>query len=142
MGWRRAPRDPVARWRRWADELDPWSPRSSDYMVIVAALLLLCLLYVGERNYAVQLNRRLFRLQERAATLEASTEMLATRATELAGRDRIARLARDYGMLLPPADAVRYVYYVPEQDARSVDLDAGLRGAGVVGLQRHAPEAW
>ena len=142
MGWRRATRVPVARWRRWADELDPWSPRSSDYTVIVAGLLLLCLLYVGERNYAVQLNRRLFRLQERAATLEASTEILATRATELAGRERITRLAGDYGMLVPPAEAVRYVYYVPEPDAQPIDLNAGLRAAGVVGLRRHSPEAW
>jgi hypothetical protein len=142
MGWRRASRVSAARWRRWADELDPWSPRASDYMVAVAALLLLCLLYVGERNYAVQLNRRLFRLQERAATLEASTEILATRATELAGRVRITRLTRDYGMVVPPAEAVRYIYYVPEHRAQPDDVTARPRAAGVVGLLPHSPEAW
>lgn len=134
MRWRRARPRPLVGWRRWADELDPWSPRPSDHLTLALLFLLFCLLYVGERNHAVQLNRDLFRLQERVATLECSTELLAASATELAGRERILNLARRNGMVVPPASAVRVIYFVPENSSRAperlrLQTEIGSRGA-------------
>jgi hypothetical protein len=103
-----------ARWRRWVDGIDPWMPRPLDYVAAAALFLGLALLYVGQRSYAVQLDRRIFRLEERRVALRDRNDVLAARATSLADRDRIVSIAqRDLGMVVPAADAFAYVYYVP-----------------------------
>jgi cell division protein FtsB len=107
-GWRR-------RLRRWADEFDPWTPRPGDYVLISVLFLGAMLLYVGERSYAVQLNRRVFQLQERAGTLQTQVDVLVAEAVALADRRRIVTRARnELGMTLPNAADIEYVYYVPD----------------------------
>src|SRR6188474_1359821 len=66
-----------SRLRRWAEGLDPWHPRPIDYVLFAAITLILALVWVGERTWAVQLNRRLFRLEERATSLHESNAILA-----------------------------------------------------------------
>lgn len=103
-----------SRWQRWAEGLDPWHPRPGDYVVAALVFLALALFVVGERTLAVQLNRRLFRLEERVTTLRDECDVLAARANALADRGRIAaRAQRELGMTFPEADAFRYIDYVP-----------------------------
>jgi hypothetical protein len=102
------------------DGIDPWMPRPLDYVVEAAIFLGLALLYVGERSYAVQLNRRVFRLEERRIALRDRGDVLAARATTLANRARVVAIAqRELGMVVPGPEAFAYVYYVPSQ-ARGV----------------------
>ena len=74
--------------------------------------LVLALAYVGERSHAVQLNRRIFALQERASTLGAEVELLDAEVTRLADRQRIVKLATELGMRAPESRAVEYIYFV------------------------------
>jgi cell division protein FtsL len=100
--------------RRWADEFDPTAPRPADYGIASVLLLLLALVYVGERSYALKLNRQSLELEERTGTLQSQVEMLVAAANELADRARVVTLARDkLHMQFPGADAVGYIYYVP-----------------------------
>jgi hypothetical protein len=102
------------RWRRWAEGLDPWHPRPIDYVFFAAACLLLALVYVGERTWAVQLNRRMFQLEERATSLREGNAALAARANTLADRGRVGgRARRELGMVVPNTDSYRIIYYVP-----------------------------
>ena len=96
------------------DGIDPCSPRPVDYVVAAALFLGLALLYVGEHSYAVQLNRRIIRLEERLVGLRDSGDILAARATALADRARVMSDAqRDLGMVVPAPEAFAYIYYVP-----------------------------
>ncbi len=122
--WRR-------RLRRWADEFDPWTPRPGDYVLFSLLFLAAALLYVGERSYAVQLNRRIFQLEERAASLQTQVDVLVGEAVALADRRRVVTHARDeLGMCLPGANDVEYVYYVPDADTR-----VGVRSDGPGGMR-------
>lgn len=125
--WRR-------RLQRWADEFDPWTPRPGDYVLGSLLFLGAALLYVGERSYAVQLNRRIFQLEERAGTLKTEVDVLVAEAVALADRRRIVRRAQDeLGMILPSAADVEYVYYVPDSavqgPANPSDASGGARTA-------------
>lgn len=107
-GWRRCV-------QRWADEFDPWTPRPGDYVLISVLFLGAVLLYVGERSCAVQLNRRVFQLEERAGALRTQVDVLVAEAVALADRRRIVTRAREeLGMTLPSAADIEYVYYVPD----------------------------
>jgi cell division protein FtsL len=107
--WRRILR-PV---RLWADEFDPSLPRPVDYGIASVLLLLLALAYVGERSYAMRLNRQSLELEERTGTLQSEVEMLVAEANALADRGRVVTWARDnLHLQIPGADAVGYIYYV------------------------------
>ncbi|MFQ5599852.1 MAG: hypothetical protein ACE5G2_04775, partial [Candidatus Krumholzibacteriia bacterium] len=124
-----------ARWRCWAEELDPWSPRPVDYVVAAVLFLLLALVYVGERTDAVQLNRRLFRLEERRAGLQSEVDVLAADATALADRQRIVSMAGEQlGMTVPDPDAIEHVYYVRSRQSgtRVAPGDTGSSGVDIV----------
>ncbi len=102
------------RWQRWAEGIDPWHPRPGDYLVFALAFLLLALVYVGERTYALHLNRRMFLLEERLASRREANAVLAARVNALADRARITTLAmRDLGMVVPDSKSFRYIYFVP-----------------------------
>jgi len=116
------------RWRRWLEGLDPWQPRPGDYIVASLVFLVLALLYVGERTYAVQLNRRVFQLEERVVALRDGEAMLVSRANTLADRSRVMSLAeRDLGLVSPSGEAFGYIYYVPPQGGREAGLHVGAR---------------
>lgn len=116
--WWRSSRRRRSRWRRWAEGIDPWMPRPADYVVASLVFLGLALLHVGARSYAVQLQREVFRLEERLASLRDGNDVLAARANTLVNRARIVTLAREeLGMVVPKPDAFVLVYYVPENDA-------------------------
>jgi len=100
------------RLRRWFEDFDPWTPRPGDYVLGVGVFLLLALCYVGERGHAVQLNKRIYELEERASSLRTEVEVLGAEVTRLADRHRIVSLARKMGMTAPDADAVEYIYFV------------------------------
>jgi len=102
------------RWQRWADGLDPWHPRPGDYVVFALAFLVLALAYVGERTYALHLNRRMFLLEERLASRREANAVLAAHVNALADRGRITTLAqRELGMVVPNSESFRYIYFVP-----------------------------
>jgi cell division protein FtsL len=82
--------------------------------------------YVGERSQAVQLNRRLFDLQERASTLRTEVDLLGAEATQLADRQRIVRIAESMGMRAPEAGAVEYIYYVSDETDRQEESTSAL----------------
>ena len=132
-------RQPRRRWRRWVEGLDPWSPRPIDYVCAAVVCLGLALAYVGERSYAVHLNRRIFRLEERLGGLTTNRDLLAVRATALADRARIVALAqRELGMVVPGPRAFAFVYYVPESPGgrrhqRWVAAPSAAIGPAVVG---------
>jgi cell division protein FtsL len=88
--------------------------------------LLLAVGYVAERSHAVQLNRRLFELQERAMTLRTEVELLGAEATRLADRHRILRAAESLGMRAPESGAVEYIYYVSDDADRPGESAARL----------------
>lgn len=116
------------RWQRWAEGLDPWHPRPGDYVVATAVFLVLALLYVGERTYAVQLNRHVFKLEERVVALRDAEAVLATRANTLADRTRVMNLAeRDLGLVVPSGESFAYIYYVPAESGREAGLHIGAR---------------
>ncbi len=75
-------------------------------------VLLLALAYVGERSHAIQLNRRIYALQEQASTLGADVQLLEAEVTRLADRARIVALATKLGMKPPAAAALEYIYFV------------------------------
>src|SRR5262245_45396741 len=107
--WRRLLR-PV---RLWSDEFDPSLPRPIDYGIASVLLLFLALAYVGERSYAMRLNRQSLELEERSGTLQSEVEMLVAEANALADRGRVVTWARDHLHLqFPGADDVGYIYYV------------------------------
>jgi cell division protein FtsB len=125
------------RWQRWVDGIDPWSPRPVDYVIAAALFLCLALLYIGERSYAVQLNRRSIRLEERLVGLRDSGDVLAARATALADRARVMALAqRELGMVVPGPEAFAYIYYVPSN--RHGPRARGVTATSLVGP---SPEA-
>jgi cell division protein FtsL len=102
------------RWQRWAEGIDPWHPRPGDFVVFALAFLVLALAYVGERTYALHLNRRMFLLEERLASRREANAVLAARVNMLADRGRITTLAqRDLGMVVPNSESFRYIYFVP-----------------------------
>jgi hypothetical protein len=104
------------RFQRWAEGIDPWHPRPGDYLVFALAFLILALAYVGERTYALQLNRRMFLLEERLASRREANAVLAARVNTLADRGRITTLAqRDLGMVVPNSESFRYIYFVPSE---------------------------
>jgi hypothetical protein len=116
------------RWRRWAEGFDPWHPRPGDYVVAALLFLALALVYIGERTYAVQLNRRIFQLEERVASLRDGEAVLATRANTLADRGRImTRAERELGLEVPAPGAFSYIYYVPPAGGREAGLRIGAR---------------
>ena len=99
--------------RRWTDEFDPSLPRPIDYGIASVLLLFLALAYVGERSYAMRLNRQSLELEERTGTLQSEVEMLVAEANALADRGRVVTWARDHLHLqFPGADDVGYIYYV------------------------------
>lgn len=100
------------RWR-WAEEFDISSPRPADYVVAVLVFLLLGLLFVWERNHAIVLNRQAFQLQEQLMALGNETDVLASRATELADRTRIVQRAEAIGMVFPQKGDLSWIYWVP-----------------------------
>ena len=100
------------RWR-WVEEFDISSPRPADYVVAVLVFLLLGLLFVWERNHAIVLNRQAFQLQEQLMTLGNETDLLASRATELADRQRIVQRAEELGMIFPQKGDLSWIYWVP-----------------------------
>jgi len=100
------------RWR-WFEEFDLTSPRPADYVVAVVAFLLLGLLFVWERNHAIVLNRQVFQLQEQMMALRNETDLLASRATELADRQRIVKRAEEIGMVFPQQGDLSWIYWVP-----------------------------
>jgi len=110
------------RWRRWAERLDPWSPRPADYVVASGLCLGLSLAYLAERSYAVELDRRIFRLEERCGSLAEAGDVLAARATALADRARIVSIAqRELGMVVPGPEAfVRIDYVAPPRGGARV----------------------
>jgi len=113
--------------RRWAEGLDPWHPRPGDYVLFAAIALILALVWVGERTWAVQLNRRMFRLEERAASLRESNAIAAAAANTLADRGRVGSLARrELGMIVPDSESFRTIFYVPR---RGESLNGGGRSA-------------
>ena len=129
------------RWRRWMDGIDPWMPRPVDYLAAAALFLGLSRLYVGERSYAVELARGIFRLEERRASLRDRGDVLASRATALGDRDRVMCIAaRELGMVVPGPDAFVHVYYVPEH-ARAwrsgAHAAASPAGLGPAPVPRH-----
>jgi cell division protein FtsL len=108
--------------RRWAEGLDPWHPRPIDYVLFAAITLILALVWVGERTWAVQLNRRLFRLEERATSLHESNAILAASANTLADRGRVSSVARrELGMIVPDSESFRTIFYVPRRGEGSKD---------------------
>ena len=119
--------------QRWSAEFDPWTPRPGDYVLASLLFLGAVLLYVGERSYAVRLNRRIFELEERAGTLQTDVDVLVAQAVALADRRRIVTRAREeLGMTLPSAEDIEYVYYVPDTTGETrADLGApgGARAA-------------
>jgi len=124
------PWEPVRRvWlrsRRWFEEFDPWAPRPGDYVLGSLLFLLLAVGYVGEHSRSVELNRRLFGLQERANTLRTEVELLGAEATGLADRHRIVRAAERLGMCTPESGAVEYIYYVSDDADRQGESDETL----------------
>lgn len=135
MRFLRRPRRP--RWRRWVDGIDPWMPRPVDYVAAAALFLALALVYVGQRSYAVQQNRRIFRLEERLVSLRDRNDVLAARATSLADRARIVSIAqRDLGMVAPAPDAFAYVYYVPPRGRPPRTRPAATSAASVLPTAR------
>jgi cell division protein FtsL len=113
--------------RRWAEGLDPWHPRPIDYVLFAALSLVLALVWVGERTWAVQLNRRMFRLEERAASLREANAILAASANALADRGRVSSLARrELGMIVPDSESFRTIFYVPR---RGESVNGGGRSA-------------
>lgn len=100
------------RLRRWFEDFDPSTPRPADYILGVVVSLLLALCYVGERGHAVQLNKRIYELEERASSLRTEVEVLGVEVTRLADRHRIVTLARKMGMTAPDPAAVQYIYFV------------------------------
>ena len=116
------------RWQRWAEGYDPWHPRPGDYVVAALVFLTLALVYVGERTYAVHLNRRIFQLDERVASLRNGEAVLATRANTLADRARVmTRAERELGLAVPKPGAFSYIYYVPPEGGREAGLRIGAR---------------
>jgi hypothetical protein len=116
------------RWRRWAEGFDPWHPRPGDYVVAAIVFLALALLYIGERTYAVQLNRRIFQLEERVAGLRDGEAVLATQANTLADRGRVMRRAEhELGLVVPAPGAFSYIYYVPPEGGREAGLRIGAQ---------------
>ena len=116
------------RWQRWIEGLDPWHPRPGDYVVAALVFLVLALLYVGERTYAVQLNRDVFKFEERVVALRDAESLLAARANSLADRSRVMALAeRQLGLVAPSGDAFAYIYYVPPDRGREAGLHVGAR---------------
>jgi hypothetical protein len=114
MRYLRRPRR--ARWRRWADRVDLYHPRPIDYVMIAAAFLVLSLLWIGERTYAVQLNRRVFQLEEKQLGLRQTGATLAARVNALAERGRVVeRAERDLGMVVPKPGAFQVIAYVPRR---------------------------
>ena len=105
------------RLRRWFEDFDPWTPRPGDYVLGVGVILLLALCYVAERGHAVQLNKRIYELEERRSSLRTEVEVLGTEATRLADRHRIVTLARKMGMTAPEPGAVEYIYFVADGSA-------------------------
>jgi cell division protein FtsL len=103
-----------------------------DYLVAASCFLALALLYVGGRHFAVQLDRRIFQLEERRAGLRESNDVLAARVNALGNRARVSQLARtELGMTTPKADAYGLIYYVPEGDVRAARIAWWpRRGAG------------
>ena len=92
------------------------------------------MLYVGERSYAVRLNRRIFQLEERAGTLKTDVDVLVAEAVELADRRRIVTRAREeLGMTLPSAEDIEYVYYVPDANDDVRDRPSVPGGTGTAG---------
>ncbi len=110
------------RLRRWFEDFDPWTPRPGDYILGAAVFLGLALSYVGERGHAVQLNKRIYALEERSSTLRTEVEVLEAEVNRLADRHRIVTLARKMGMAAPEPEALEYIYFVadgtPPQEAR------------------------
>jgi hypothetical protein len=114
--------------RRWAEGFDPWHPRPGDYVVAALLFLALALAYIGERAYAVHLNRRVFQLEDRVASLRDAEAVLATRANVLADRGRVMRRAeRELGLEVPAPGAFSYIYYVPPEGGREAGLRIGAR---------------
>jgi cell division protein FtsB len=108
--WRRTRRN---RWQRWAEGIDPWHPRPADYLLFAVAFLVVSLAWVGARTAAVQLNRRLFALEERAVALREANAALAARATALADRTQVGeRARRELGMVVPKPGDFRTIAYV------------------------------
>jgi hypothetical protein len=98
---------------RWVEEFDPSSMRPADYVVAVLAFLILGLLFVWERNHAIALNRQAFQLQEQLTALGTETDLLGSRATELADRQRIVSRAEAIGMVFPERGDLTWIYWVP-----------------------------
>ena len=108
---------------RWVAGIDLWAPRPVDYVLAASFFLLLALLYVGGRHFAVQMDRRIFQLEERRASLREGNDVLAARVNALGNRARVAGIARaSYGMTTPQAGAYGLIYYVPEGDVRSARI--------------------
>lgn len=125
------------RWQRWAEGLDPWHPRPIDTVLFVVAFLVLALVYVGERTWAVQLNRRMFLLEERAASLREANAVLASRANTLADRGRIVgRARRELGMVVPNSESFHYIDFVPPDGAAA--LGGKRASAAIAGVGRRA----
>jgi hypothetical protein len=80
----------------------------------------------------VQLDRRIFQLEERRAGLRESNDVLAARVNALGNRARVSQLARtELGMTTPKADAYGLIYYVPEGGVRAARIAWWpRRGAG------------
>jgi cell division protein FtsL len=117
------------RWR-WIEEFDMTSPRPADYVIAVLVFLVLCLLFVWERNHAIVLNRQAFQLQEQLTSLGNETDLLASRATALADRQRIVQRAEELGMIFPQKGDLSWIYYVPT--ASKAKAPARSRVAGFV----------
>jgi len=131
------------RWQRWVESIDLWHPRPIDYVLIAGGFLVLSLLWIGERTFAVHLSRRVIQLEERRAGLDESGAALAVRVNALADRSRITTHAeRDLGMVVPRPQAFQIIAYVPARgvaghlgrEGRSAER-AGF-GAGGLALRR------
>ena len=62
----------------------------------------------------MQLNKRIYALEERASSLRTEVEVLEAEVTRLADRHRIVTLARRMGMATPEPEALEYIYYVAD----------------------------
>jgi len=105
---------------RWLAGIDPWTPRPLDYVLAASLFLVVALLHVGGRYLAVQMDRRIFRYEERRASLREGNDVLAARVNALGNRARIMDIARtSLGMKTPAAEAYGLIYYVPGSDVRT-----------------------
>jgi hypothetical protein len=107
------------RLQRWAEGLDPWHPRPIDIVFFAGGFLVVALAWVGVRTAAVQLNRRLFRLEERALALAESEAVLGARVNALADRGRVVeRAERELGMVVPKPEDFRHLAVLPSERRR------------------------